>query len=58
MKKFEVTIVERSLLDGQIHTIKRTMVCHKRAEVVEWYGLDDSSVLSYEIAETDLGEID
>lgn len=52
MKTFEVTMRELGK-DGEVRTIKQTAVCETRQQVIEWYGLKEPDILSYEIKEVD-----
>jgi hypothetical protein len=48
--KFKVTMQERQK-DGSIHTIEQTAVCQTRQQVIDWYGLNEPDIVSYEIEE-------
>ena len=48
MKTFEVTMQERGK-DGVVRTLKQTAVCENRKQVIEWYGLNEPDIVSYEI---------
>ena len=37
--------------DGKVHTINQTAVCESRKQVIEWYGLEESDIVSYNIEE-------
>ena len=50
MKTFKVTMQERGR-DGKVHTINQTAVCESRKQVIEWYGLEESDIVSYNIEE-------
>lgn len=50
MKKFEV-IMEEIGRDGVVRTLTQTAVCETRRQVIEWYGLEEPDILSYEIHE-------
>ena len=50
MNTYKVTMNERQK-DGSIHTLTQTAVCHSRREVIEWYGLDEPDIVSYNIEE-------
>lgn len=46
--KFKVTMQERQK-DGSIHTIEQTAVCQTRQQVIDWYGLNEPDIVSYNI---------
>ena len=50
MKTFEVTMQERGR-DGVVRTIIQTAVCESRKQVVDFYGLNEPDIVSYEIKE-------
>lgn len=50
MKTFEVKMKERGK-DGKVRTITQTAVCESRKQVVEFYGLNEPDILSYNIEE-------
>lgn len=50
MKTFEVTMQERGR-DGVVRTITQTAVCDSRKQVVDFYGLNEPDIVSYEIKE-------
>lgn len=50
MKTFEVKMVERGK-DGVVRTITQTAVCESEKQVVEFYGLNEPDIVSYNIKE-------
>lgn len=50
MRKFEVIMKEVGR-DGVVRTLTQTAVCENRQQVIEWYGLEEPDILSYEINE-------
>ena len=50
MKTFEVTMEEMGK-DGKVRTIKQTAVCESRKQIIDWYGLNEPDILSYNIKE-------
>ena len=50
MRTFEVTMKERGK-DGVVRTLTQTAVCESRKQVVDWYGLNEPDIVSYEIVE-------
>ena len=50
MITYKVTMKERQK-DGSIHTLTQTAVCRSRKEVIEWYGLEEPDIVSYNIEE-------
>ena len=50
MKTFKVTMQERGK-DGVIRTITQTAVCESRKQVVDFYGLNEPDIVSYNIKE-------
>lgn len=50
MKEFKVTMQERQP-DGSIRTLVKTAVCTNKSQVIEWYGLTEPDIVSYEIEE-------
>ena len=50
MKTFEVTMQERGK-DGVVRTLTQTAVCESRKQVVDFYGLNEPDIVSYEIVE-------
>ena len=50
--KFKVTMVERQK-DGSTRTIVQTAICDSRKRVIEWYGLNEPDIVSYEIEEVE-----
>lgn len=49
MKQFEVTMVE--CRNGRTTTLKQMAYLGSRQEVIDWYGLNEPDILSYEIKE-------
>ena len=47
---YKVTMNERQK-DGSIRTLTQTAVCRSRSEVIEWYGLEEPDIISYNIEE-------
>lgn len=37
--------------DGSIHTITQTAICDNRQQVIDWYGLNQPDIVSYDIQE-------
>ena len=50
MRTFEVIMREFGK-DGQERILKQTAVCETRQQVIDWYGLNEPDILSYEIKE-------
>ena len=50
MPKFKVTMKERGR-DGSIHTLEQTAICQSRQQVIEFYGLNEPDIISYDIQE-------
>lgn len=50
MKTFKVTMKEIGR-DGQVRTLTQTAVCESRKEVIEFYGLNEPDIISYNIKE-------
>lgn len=50
MKTFEVTMKELGK-DGRVRTLKQTAVCESEKEVVDFYGLNEPDIISFEIRE-------
>lgn len=50
MKTFKVTMQERGE-DGVVRTINQTTVCESRQQVIDWYGLNEPDIVSYNIKE-------
>lgn len=50
MPKFKVTMVERQP-DGTTRTPTQSAVCQTRQQVVDWYGLNEPDIVSYNIEE-------
>jgi hypothetical protein len=50
MAKFKITMVERQK-DGSTRTLTQSAVCRNRQEVIEWYGLNEPDIVSYNIEE-------
>jgi len=48
MAKYKVTMVERQK-DGTTHTITQTAVCRNEHEVINFYGLNEPDIVSYDI---------
>ena len=48
MHTYKVTMQERQL-DGSICTITKTAVCTNKSQVIEWYGLTEPDIVSYDI---------
>ena len=48
MAKFEITMVERQK-DGSTRTLTQTAVCSTRQQVIDWYGLNEPDIVSYDI---------
>jgi hypothetical protein len=48
MPKFKVTMREIQK-DGSTRTITQTAICSTRQQVVDWYGLNEPDIASYEI---------
>ena len=51
MHKYEVTMVENR--NGKTTTLTQTAVCRNRQEVIDWYGLNEPDIVSYNIREID-----
>ena len=51
MKKFEVIMVE--CRNGKTTTLKQIAYCNSQQEIIDWYGLKEPDILSYEIKEMD-----
>ena len=47
---YKVTMNERQK-DGSIRTLTQTAVCRSRSEVIDWYGLEEPDIVSYNIEE-------
>ena len=50
MKTFKVTMQERQK-DGSVHTLNQVAICRNRQEVIDWYGLNEPDIISYDIEE-------
>lgn len=50
MPKYKVTMVERQK-DGSNHTITQTAICRNEQEVINFYGLNEPDIVSYNIEE-------
>ena len=48
MPKYNVTMVERQP-DGTTHTLKQSAVCPSEEDVIEFYGLNEPDIVSYDI---------
>lgn len=48
MNKYNVTMVERQK-DGTTRTLTQTAVCNSEKEVIDWYGLNEPDIVSYDI---------
>lgn len=48
MPKFKVTFVERQK-DGTTRKIEQNAICKDRKQVIDWYGLEEPDIVSYEI---------
>lgn len=49
MKHFRVTMIE--CRDGKVRKIVQEAYCESRAQVVEFYGLNEPDIFSYQIEE-------
>ena len=52
MHTYRVTMQERQA-DGSIKTLKQLAVCESMSAVIEWYGLNNDDIVSYEIKMVD-----
>ncbi len=50
MKKFKVTIKERQK-DGTVHTLVTQALCRDKNQVIDFYGLNEPNIVSYQIEE-------
>lgn len=50
MAKFKVTMNEKQS-DGSIRTLTQTAICDNRQQVIDWYGLNQPDIVSYDIQE-------
>lgn len=50
MRKYKVVMNERQK-DGSVRTLTQTAHCESRQKVIEWYGLEEPDIVSYEITE-------
>lgn len=50
MHTFKIVMRERQK-DGSIRTLTQTAVCRSREDAIEWYGLTEPDIVSYEITE-------
>lgn len=50
MARFEITMKEEGK-DGVIRTLTKTAICRSAQEVIEWYGLNEPDIISYNIKE-------
>jgi hypothetical protein len=48
MAKFKVIMNERQK-DGSVRKLEQTAVCQNEKEVIDWYGLNQPDIVSYEI---------
>ena len=48
MPKYKVTMVERQK-DGTTHTLTQSAVCRSEKEVIDFYGLNEPDIVSYDI---------
>jgi hypothetical protein len=52
MPKFKVIMEERQK-DGSTRKLEQEAVCSTRKEVIEWYGLNQPDIVSYQIIPED-----
>ena len=50
MRRFEIVMKEMGK-DGVVRTLTQTAFCESRQQVIDWYGLEESDILSYTITE-------
>ena len=50
MKRFEIKMKEMGK-DGKVRTITQTALCESRKQVIDFYGLNEPDIISYNIKE-------
>lgn len=48
MPRYKVTMYERQK-DGSVHKIEQEALCSNTQQVIEFYGLDEPDIVSYDI---------